>query len=248
MYGRMKLACEAAGAATAAALLAGKVELERGQHGRRGRLRRQRGCANGRCYPGRAMKTGIHPEYVVAHRALLLRQRIRHALDEAGAARRGVLELPPVLHGQAEADGYRRPRRALPAPAREGRRGPAPALARDTHGSQLRRPGRPRGRDDARPVQLVGRRAQARRRDRPRLAPHRFADEAARATRVCRSSAASSRSASRSRSASARSRSPRTTRRRRKTARGRRLARSFRAASCSSPLPSRSASRSRCSR
>jgi len=30
MYGRMKLACEAAGAATAAALLAGKVELERG--------------------------------------------------------------------------------------------------------------------------------------------------------------------------------------------------------------------------
>ena len=30
MYGRMKLACEAAGAATAAALLAGKVELEPG--------------------------------------------------------------------------------------------------------------------------------------------------------------------------------------------------------------------------
>jgi threonine dehydratase len=30
MYGRMKLACEVAGAATAAALLAGKVELERG--------------------------------------------------------------------------------------------------------------------------------------------------------------------------------------------------------------------------
>jgi threonine dehydratase len=31
MYGRMKLACEAAGAATAAALLAGKVQLEPGQ-------------------------------------------------------------------------------------------------------------------------------------------------------------------------------------------------------------------------
>jgi threonine dehydratase len=31
MYGRMKLACELAGAATAAALLSGKVELERGQ-------------------------------------------------------------------------------------------------------------------------------------------------------------------------------------------------------------------------
>jgi threonine dehydratase len=31
MYGRMKLACEAAGAATAAALLAGKVPLESGE-------------------------------------------------------------------------------------------------------------------------------------------------------------------------------------------------------------------------
>jgi threonine dehydratase len=31
VYGRMKLACEPAGAATAAALLAGKVELEPGQ-------------------------------------------------------------------------------------------------------------------------------------------------------------------------------------------------------------------------
>ena len=30
VYGRMKLACEVAGAATAAALLAGKVELEPG--------------------------------------------------------------------------------------------------------------------------------------------------------------------------------------------------------------------------
>ena len=30
MYGRMKLACEAAGAATAAALLAGKVDVEPG--------------------------------------------------------------------------------------------------------------------------------------------------------------------------------------------------------------------------
>src|SRR6185503_1044188 len=53
--------------------------------------------------------------------ALRLRERVPDALDEARAARRGVLELPPVLHGQAEADGLRRPGRALPAPAREGR-------------------------------------------------------------------------------------------------------------------------------
>jgi len=31
MYGRMKLACEVAGAATAAALISGAVELEHGQ-------------------------------------------------------------------------------------------------------------------------------------------------------------------------------------------------------------------------
>jgi threonine dehydratase len=31
MYGRMKLACEVAGAATAAALMSGAVEVERGQ-------------------------------------------------------------------------------------------------------------------------------------------------------------------------------------------------------------------------
>src|SRR5207245_4940015 len=41
---------------------------------------------------------------------------------EARATRRGLLELPPVLHGQAEADGHGRSRRALPAPAGEGRR------------------------------------------------------------------------------------------------------------------------------
>ena len=133
MYGRMKLALRGSPAPPRRPRCSpGKVELEPRQHRRRGRLGRQRGCPNGRCYPGRAMKTGIHPEYVVATRALLLRQRVRHALDEAGAARRGVLELPPVLHGQAEADGHRRPRRALPAPAREGRAARGAAASRPT--------------------------------------------------------------------------------------------------------------------
>ena len=67
---------------------------------------------------------GGHPSRVRRRaRHLLVRQRVHDALDEGRAPRRGVLRLPPVLHGQAEADGLGRPRRALPAPAREGRRG-----------------------------------------------------------------------------------------------------------------------------
>ena len=62
---------------------------------------------NGRCYPGRRMKTGIHPEYVLATVRLLLRQRVPDALDEAGAPRRDLLELPSLLHGQAEAASTR---------------------------------------------------------------------------------------------------------------------------------------------
>ena len=37
-----------------------------------------------------------------------------HALDEVGAARRDLLRVSPLLHGQAEARGHRRPRGALP--------------------------------------------------------------------------------------------------------------------------------------
>ena len=51
---------------------------------------------------------------------LLVRQHVPDAVDEARAPRRDLLRLPPVLHRQAEARRHRRPRRALPAPAREG--------------------------------------------------------------------------------------------------------------------------------
>src|SRR5206468_3914562 len=43
-----------------------KSPAERGNRGRRCRLRRQRGGRDCGCYPGRAMKAGIHPEYVLA--------------------------------------------------------------------------------------------------------------------------------------------------------------------------------------
>ena len=78
---------------------------------------------------GRGMKTDIHPEYVTGPRPLHLRQRVRDALHQARHQGRDLQQLPPVLHGQAEAGGLRRPRRALPAqagpqPARVGRTPP----------------------------------------------------------------------------------------------------------------------------
>src|SRR5262245_54137567 len=42
-----------------------------------------------------------------------MRCEMEDALDQARAAPRNLLELPPVLHGQAEADRHRRPRRAV---------------------------------------------------------------------------------------------------------------------------------------
>ena len=108
-----------------------RCALEPGETRRRGRLGRQRGRRNGRCYPGRAMKADIHPDYVLATVHCSCGNDVPDALDEARAARRDLLELPPVLHGQAEADRHRRPRRALPAPAREGR--PPRKAARTSH-------------------------------------------------------------------------------------------------------------------
>src|SRR5690348_11360480 len=48
----------------------------------------------------------------------VVRQQLYNRLDAPGAARRRVLELPPLLHGDAAYPRYRRPGRALPAPAR----------------------------------------------------------------------------------------------------------------------------------
>ena len=130
LYERAKLACEAAGAATAAALLAGKVAARAGRtvvavvSG--GNVAPETAAGILAC----AMKTDIHPD-TSSRPSLLLREHVRDPLDEARAPRRDLLGVPPVLHGQAEAHGHRRPRRALPAPAREGRRR-APRLGRLT--------------------------------------------------------------------------------------------------------------------
>src|SRR5262249_4706046 len=64
---------------------------------------------------------GRHPPRIRARDgSLRLREYLPDPLDEAGAARRDLLELPPVLHGQAEARPHRRPGGALPAPPRAG--------------------------------------------------------------------------------------------------------------------------------
>src|SRR5215204_1326903 len=54
-------------------------------------------------------------------RPLFLRERVLHALHEAGAARGDLLAVPSLLHGQAEARGHRRPGRALPPPSGQAR-------------------------------------------------------------------------------------------------------------------------------
>ena len=135
------------------------------------------------------MKAGIHPEYTLAQRALLVRQPVLHPLHRGGSARRALLGVPPLLHRQAEAGRHRWPGRALPAPRRQARQGrevsreprrealrepeaasserrrPA-AHARRRPGRQARRadrrPGGARGRDDARHLDLGGRGAQPR--------------------------------------------------------------------------------------
>src|SRR5262249_25331025 len=64
---------------------------------------------------------GRHPPRIRARDGpLRLREHVPDPLDETGAARRDLLELPPVLHGQAEARRHRRPGGALPAPPRAG--------------------------------------------------------------------------------------------------------------------------------
>ncbi len=68
-------------------------------------------------------------------RALHLRQRVQDPLHPGRDARGDLLELPPVLHGQAEAGGHRRPRRALPPPRR-----PQPLLTGLHNAAQLARP------------------------------------------------------------------------------------------------------------
>ena len=83
-----------------------------------------------------------HPSAVRrGDRALQLRQHVHHAQHQEGAARRALLAVPPVLHGQAEARGLGRPRRPLQAaPREEGRAGRAEAPKAQAPKAEARSP------------------------------------------------------------------------------------------------------------
>ena len=66
LYARAKLACEPAGAAVDGGPPGRQDRAGTGGNGGRRCLRRQCGTPNRLCYPGFSMKTGIHPEYVLA--------------------------------------------------------------------------------------------------------------------------------------------------------------------------------------
>ena len=73
-----------------------------------------------RRYTGVIMKTEIHPDYVECKVHCSCGNEFTTRSTAADAARRALLGVPPLLHGQAEAGRHRWPRRALPAPRREG--------------------------------------------------------------------------------------------------------------------------------
>ena len=70
------------------------------------------------------MKDGIHPDYhaVTVHCACGHTFQTRSTIKGELLQGRNLLELPSVLHRQAEADGHRGPRRALHAQVRPSRR------------------------------------------------------------------------------------------------------------------------------
>ena len=76
-----------------------------------------------------------------------------------------ICSVPSLLYGQAEARGHGRPRQRFQRRLEKAARGAATS-SKGRRERAHRRPGCARGRDDARPVGVVGRRPQARRRDR----------------------------------------------------------------------------------
>src|SRR5262249_22456916 len=104
----------------------GKAGREGGKAGRKGGRpegkvgRREERVEGGTCIievwpPAQGdRREGRYPPEVLRGRSpLRLRGDLEDAFDQARAAPRNLLELPPVLHGQAEAPRYRGPRRTL---------------------------------------------------------------------------------------------------------------------------------------
>ncbi len=90
-------------------------------------------------------KAGIHPAYSAAQVTCACGAAFTMASTRGTFVGRHLLDLPPVLHGQAEVRRHRRPHRALPEEVRPGRRLPRrrpkrpPSLAVRCHARQARR-------------------------------------------------------------------------------------------------------------
>ncbi len=153
-----------------AAVLAGKIEW---RHRRRRRLRRQRQHRYRLCYPGSTMKTEIHPEYVLAHVTCSCGNEFMTRSTKSELHVEVCSHCHPFYTGKQklmDAGGrverfQRRLEKAAAASPRsarrikrDGRRWPRERL--------VRRPGRARRRDDARPGRVVRRRPDAERRRR----------------------------------------------------------------------------------
>ena len=89
------------------------------------------------------MKTDIHPEYVECKVHCSCGNEFATRSTVPSAARRALLGVPPLLHGQAEARRHRWPGRALPAPGREGQdeEGVSDLMTRDARAPLHGRPG-----------------------------------------------------------------------------------------------------------
>ena len=144
----------------------GRSRWSGGPIGRR-RLGRQRRPRDRLCYPGRPMKADIHPEYVLAHVTLLVRQRVQTRSTKPELHVEICSACHPFYTGKQkliDTGGRveRFQRRLEKAGGATPRRRRVAPHGRATHTAA----GRPRGRDDARPVELGRRRPHARRRDR----------------------------------------------------------------------------------
>src|SRR5438270_685259 len=115
-----------------------------------------------------------------------VRQQLRDALHGPRDSRRGLRQMPPVLHRQAEADGHGRAGGAFPPEIRDGegrrvtRGGPTPPGAR-TGGGGRPRAGRPRDRAESGQAEAAGPRARPSRPDPSGARPARPAGAGARA-------------------------------------------------------------------
>ena len=128
-------------------------------------LGRQRGRRNGRCYPGASMKADIHPEYALTTVRCSCGNEFRTRSTKTDLHVEICSACHPFYTGKQKLmDTGGRVERFQ---RRLEKAGGASAAAGDRLGQHHRRTGRPRGRDDAQPVELGCRRPQAERRDRP---------------------------------------------------------------------------------